>query len=193
MKFIIKIYLILFFSTQVVLGQEKLSEYAFRVQHAYKELKKVPHAAILQIKYIQIFPDNKVDFINIFNAHTGYELSEKGVDYIKTFRKLGYDYPDSVLPKSIKIGKDLNTWSLGPVNELQKTIYYITGKNPQLFVDIVRELKKEEQISLAKFLHAGEKGKNINYDNLLQIFTKAGEKKLLKIFTMVDKEPQNDE
>lgn len=162
------------------------------MQHAYEELSKVPHAAILQIKYIQTFPDNKVDFIDIFNAHTGYELSEKGVDYVKRFRKLGYDYPDSVLPKSIQIGKDLATWSLGPVNELQKTIYYITGKNPQLFVDIVRELKKEEQVSLANFLYAGENGKNINYDNLIQIFEKTGDRKLLKIFTQANEEHNDD-
>ena len=180
-------------STQVVFAQEELSRKAVLIQHTYEELRKVPHGAILQIKYIQAFPDNKTDFIDIFNAHTGYELSEKGVDYVKKFRKLGYDYPDSVLPKSIQIGKDLTTWSLGPVNELQKTIYYLTGKNPQLFVDIIRELKKEEQISLANFLYAGENGKNINYDNLIEIFEKTGDRKLLKIFTEVNKEHQDDQ
>ena len=191
MNKILYIVTILVCGTQLALAQpQQLSKYAAKVQYAYQELQKVPHGAILQIKYIQIFPDNKVDFIDIFNAHDGKELSQQGKDYVKQFRKLGYDYPDSVLPKSIAIGKDLTTWSSGPVNELQKAIYYITGKNPQLFVDIVRILKKEEQISLAKFLYDGPDGKNINYDNLLQIFNKAGDRRLIKIFEQVEKDKE---
>jgi len=163
---------------------QPLSPQAKKVKHAYDELLKLPHAPVLQIKYIQVFPGNKVDFMDVFNAHTQDQLAGKSVDYVKKFRKLGYDYIDSVLPKSIQIGKEMPTWSEGAVDELQKTIYYLTNKNPMLFVNTVKELTKEEQALLASFLISGEGGvKNVNYDTLLDILDKAGEKKLHKIFS----------
>lgn len=161
---------------------QKLSPESKKVKYAYDELMKLPTGALLQVKYIQAFPANRNDFINIFNPDNQQELTTHGVDYVKKFRKLGFDYPDSVLPKSIMIGKDLNAWSEGVVDQLQKTIYYITDKNPQLFVNTVKLLKKDEQERLANFLYAGPNGKNENYEVLVQIFEKAGEKKILNIF-----------
>lgn len=167
----------------VCLLAQQLSPQALKLKVAYEKLQQQPHAPILQIQFIQAFPENKVDFIDIFNAHTQDQLAAKGVDYVKKFRKLGYDYMDSVLPKAIAIGKDLPTWSEGAVDELQKTIYYLTNKNPQLFVEAVRKLNKGEQESLAAFLYTGEGGKpNENYPVLLDIFDIA-DKRIHKIFS----------
>lgn len=163
---------------------QKLSPQAEKVRMAYEAVMKQPHAPILQIRYIQAFPSTQLEFIDIFNAHNADELSATGADYVKKFRKLGYDYPDSVLPKAISIGKNMPTWSAGAVDELQKTIYYLTEKDPQLFVNTVRELKKEEQTTLAQFLIMGPyNARNKNYDVLLDIFDKTGDKKLYKIFS----------
>ncbi len=173
---------VLLLGLQISAYGQQLSQQAQKLKQAYEALQQQPHAPILQLRYVHTFPGNKVDFIEVFDAHTQDQLAGKSVDYVKKFRKLGYDYIDSVLPKSIAIGKDLPTWSEGAVDELQKTIYYLTNKNPQMFVDIVRSLKKEEQESLAVFLHAGEGGKqNENYMVLVDMFNKA-DKKLYKIF-----------
>lgn len=163
-------------------GQSKLSMQAKKLQYYYDQLQKQPHSPVLQVQYIQEFPADQFNFIELFNSHTGDELTGKGTDYVKFFRKLGNDYPDSVLPKAIAIGKEMPTWSAGPEDELQKAIYYITDKHPQMFVDMVKELKKSEQESLAKFLYAGPEGKNVNYDILVDIFDRAGERKIKKIF-----------
>lgn len=174
---------------------QHISETAKKVKHYYLEMKKQPHAPVLQIKYIEVFPDNKVEFMELFNAHTQDELAANGVDYVKKFRKLGYDFPDSVLPKAIHIGKDMPTWSEGVVDELQKTVYYVTNKNPQMFADIVSEMKKEEQVSLARFLYSSRDGMNMNYNVLLEILEKAGERKAHKSFmeaTVTEKEEEID-
>lgn len=158
-------------------------------------MQKQPNAPVLQIGFISAFPDNKRDFMDLFNAHTRDELAGTGVDYVKTFRKLGYDFEDSVLPKAISIGKDMPTWSEGVVDELQKTIYYCTNKHPQLFADIVGKMKKSEQISLARFLYSGRGGTNENYDILLQILEKAGERKAHKSFmeaTTLPDQPEDE-
>ena len=168
---------------QVCVYAQQMSPQALKLKIAYEKLQQQPHAPILQIQFIQAFPGNKVDFIDIFNSHTRDQLTTDGVDYVKKFRKLGYDFMDSVLPKAIAIGKDLPTWSEGAVDELQKTIYYLTNKNPQLFVETVRKLNKDEQESLAVFLYAGEGGKpNENYPVLLDIFNIA-DKRIHKIFS----------
>ncbi|HEY9177876.1 MAG TPA: hypothetical protein VIN07_09310 [Flavipsychrobacter sp.] len=165
------------------LHAQQLSPQALRLKKAYEALQQQPHAPILQIQFIQAFPGNKVDFIDVFDAHTQDQLAGKSIDYIKKFRKLGYDYMDSVLPKAIAIGKELPTWSEGAVDELQKTIYYLTNRNPQLFVETVRKLNKEEHESLAVFLYAADGGKpNENYPVLLDIFDIA-DKRIHKIFS----------
>lgn len=172
---------------------QHLSETAKKVKVYYHEMEKQPHAPVLQIKYIEVFPDNKVDFMEVFNAHTQDQLAANGVDYVKKFRKLGYDFPDSVLPKAIHIGKDMPTWSEGVADELQKTIYYVTNKNPQMFADIVSEMKKEEQVSLARFLYSSREGMNVNYNVLLEILEKAGERKAHKSFMEATTMPQQEE
>lgn len=178
-----KLLMIILLAQQVGVCAQGLSPQAQKLKQTYEALQQQPHAPIIQVQFIQAFPGNKVDFIEVFNAHTQDQLAGKSVDYIKKFRKLGYDYIDSVLPKSIAIGKDLPTWSEGAVDELQKTIYYLTNKNPQLFVETVRKLNKEEQESLAVFLYAGEGGKpNENYPVLLDIFNIA-DKRIHKIFS----------
>lgn len=180
----------LLLSWQILSFGQHLSPQAEKLKAAYEALQQQPHAPILQIRYIQAFPGNKVDFIDIFNAHTQDQLTAMGADYVKKFRKLGYDYMDSVLPKAITIGKELPTWSEGAVDELQKTVYYLTNKNPQLFVNIVRGLKKEEQESLATFLYATRGGgQNENYAVLLDIFDKA-DKRLYKIFSALVVQPE---
>ncbi len=167
----------------VCVDAQQMSPHALKLKVAYEKLQQQPHAPILQIQFIQAFPGNKVDFIDIFNAHTQDQLAAKSVDYVRKFRKTGYDFMDSVLPKAVAIGKGLPTWSEGAVDELQKTIYYLTNKNPQLFVETVRKLNKEEQESLAVFLYAGEGGKpNENYHVLLDIFNIA-DKRIHKIFS----------
>lgn len=166
---------------------------AKRLKYLYEQLEAQPHAPVLQIEYIQEFPGDKMNFIEVFNSHTEDELSTNGKAYVKRFRKLGMDFPDSVLPKSINIGKELPAWSAGPVDELQKGIYYITHDNPQLFVDLVRELKKEEQAGLAKFLYSSPDGKNPNYDIIVEIFNRSGDRKIKKIFTEAPIEKEEDE
>lgn len=169
-------------------AQRHLSYDAKLIKHVYEKLEKTPHAPILQIQYIDVFPKNKEDFIDVFYHHTEDELAINGTDYVKKFRKLGYDYPDSVLKKSITIAKNMTAWSPGAVDELQKGIYYLTGKNPQLFVDITRELKKEEQEALARFMYYGENGEHVNYKALLSIIESTDLKKLKEIFA----EPVNN-
>lgn len=168
---------------------QQMSPQALKLKVAYEKLQLQPKAPILQIQFIQAFPGNKVDFIDVFNSHKQDQLAANGVDYVKKFRKLGYDFMDSVLPKAIAIGKDLPTWSEGTVDELQKTIYYLTNKNPQLFVETVRKLNKDEQASLAVFLYAGEGNKpNENYPVLVDIFEIA-DKRIHKIFSAQVEQP----
>lgn len=178
----ILITLFLFSQFAAIAQVNKMSKQAIILRQRYEAAVHQPHAPVLQIQFIDAFPDNKVDFIDIFNHHTQDQLAAKSVDYVKKFRKLGYDYTDSVLLKSIKIGKELTAWSEGPVDELQKTIYYLTNKDPMLFVVYVRELKKTEQATLAQFLRSGESAKeHVNYPTLLDIFDKA-DKRIYKIF-----------
>lgn len=161
---------------------QSLAEQAKQINYYYEQLEQQPRAPVLQIKYIQSFPIDKYNFIELFNSHEEDLLAEHGADYVKKFRKLGDEFPDSVLPRSIIIAKDMPAWSAGAVEELQKGIYLITHKHPQLFVDVVKELKKDEQASLAKFLYAGADGKNVNYDILVDILDRAAERKIKKIF-----------
>ncbi|MCB0700712.1 MAG: hypothetical protein KDC11_12710 [Chitinophagaceae bacterium] len=172
----------------VSLSAQKLSREAEKVKFAYDELMKTPLAPVMQIRYLQAFPDNADDFINVFNPHTHDQLQEVAVDYVKRFRELGYDFEDSVLPKSIAIGKQLTTWSPGAVDELQKTIYFVTDKHRQKFLDIVKEMKNEEIQSMARFLYSGKKGENKNYYVLIEIIERAGEKRIAKQFYKVAKE-----
>lgn len=167
---------------QVPAFAQKLSPQAEQLKYYLGQLKLQPHAPILQMKYIEIFPGNQFDFMEMFSSHTKHELTTNGKDYVKQFRKLGADYPDSVLKKAIAIGKDMPTWSAGPVDELQKAVYYITNEHPNTFLNLVRDLKKNEQATLANFLYASADGKNVNYDILVDIFDKTGERKIKKIF-----------
>lgn len=176
------ILLLIFFAYHTHAACQHLSPKAQKLEYLYEQLEVQLHAPILQVQYIQEFPDTKTAFIELFNAHTEDELARDGVAYVKKFRKLGYDYPDSVLPKAIAIGKELPAWSAGVVDELQKTIYSITGKNPALFATYVKELKKDEQASLATFLYTSPNGRNPNYDILIDIFDRAGQPKIKKIF-----------
>lgn len=178
-----RLFLIIFvLLLQAEVFAQDLAAQAKQINYYYEQLEKQPLAPILQIKYIQSFPVDKYNFIELFNSHEEDLLAEHGADYVKKFRKLGKQFPDSVLPKSIMIAKDLPAWSAGPVDELQKGIYLVTHENPQLFVNIVRELKKDEQATLAKFLYAGAEGKNVNYDILVEILDRAAERKIKKIF-----------
>jgi|GEM_PF-5621846 len=188
-----RIFILIILLLQLSAYGQPMSEAAKKIMYYYNELEKVPHAPVLQIKFISSIPGNKVDFMEVFNAHTQDQLAVKGVDYVKLFRKLGYDYADSVLPKAINIGKDMPTWSEGVVDELQKTIYYITNKKPQMFADIVGEMKKSEQISLARFLYSSRNGKNENYEVLLQILEKAGQRKAHKSFMEATTMPLQEE
>lgn len=155
-----------------------------RLKYLYDQLEKQPKAPALQIQYIQEFPADKFTFIDVFDSHEDDQLTVMGSEYVQTFRKIGIDFPDLALLKSIRIGKDLPAWSAGPVAELQKGIYLMTHKNPQLFLDIVRELKKDEQTGLARFLYSSPDGnKNINFDILTDILEQAGEKKIRKRFS----------
>lgn len=172
----------------IISDAQKLSAKSEVVYKAYNKLKKVPHAPVLQIRYIEVFPDNKTDFIDIFNPHTKDQLTEIGIECVKKFRKLGYDFTDSVLLKSILIGKDLPVWSAGPVDEIQKTIYLLADKNKQLFIDIVEDLKKEEQESLAAFLYSGPIGGNENFGFITDITKFYGSRKLYKIFEATPEE-----
>ncbi len=163
------------------IGRE-ISPQAKKLRYYYESMIKQPHAPVIKIQFIQAFPANKKDFIDVFNHHTKDELAATGEDYVKTFRKLGYDFTDSVLQKSIYIGVDLAAWSSGPVNELQKTIYYLTNKKPMLFVNMVRELTKAQQNDLAQFLRSGAGDvENENYPTLLDLFEKT-DTRIYKIF-----------
>lgn len=162
---------------------QPMSLQAKKLKYLYQAMIAQPHAPVIKMQYIAAFPDNKVDFMDVFNHHTQDQLAAKSTDYVKVFRKLGYDYSDSVMVKAIAIGKEMSAWSEGPVDELQKAIYYITNKKPMLFVTTVAALKKTEQAALAQFLISGEdQKKNENYDTLLDILDKAGERKIHKIF-----------
>lgn len=168
---------------QAVTYSKEASPLAKKLRYYYEMMLRQPHAPVINMQFIQAFPNNKRDFIDVFNHHTRDQLAASGEDYVKRFRKLGYDYTDSVLKKSIVIGIDLEAWSDGPVNELQKTIYYLTNKKPMLFVEMTRELTKSQQASLAQFLRSGPGEKeNENYPTLLDLFDKT-DKRLLKIFS----------
>lgn len=181
MKKLLILLILLQFSAQA----QKLSPKAKQLMYYYQQIQQTPHAPVLHFKFIQTFPTTKFDFVDLFDAHTEDELAVKGTEYVKTFRKLGKLYPDSVLPRAIMIGKDMPTWSAGPADELQKTIYYLTNDHPQMFLDIVWELKKDERKALAQFLYSSPSGKNENYDILLELFDKVGDKKTKKIFEEV--------
>lgn len=187
-KSIIKHFALILCLLPICMYAQKLSPEAAAVKYAYDELMKTPLAPVMQIRYLRAFPDNADDFINVFNPHTRDQLHEVAIDYVKKFRELGYDFEDTVLPKSIAIGKDLTTWSPGAVDELQKTIYFVTDKHRQKFIDIVKEMKNHEIESLASFLYAGSKGENKNYFTLIAIIERADERRIAKQFYKVAKE-----
>lgn len=160
-----------------------VSPQAKKLRYYYEQLQLQPHAPVIHMQFIQAFPGNKKDFIDVFNHHTKDELAGTAVDYVKKFRKLGYDYTDSVLQKSINIGVEMAAWSDGAADELQKTVYYLTNKKPMLFVEMVRRLTKTEQEKLAQFLRSGGGDtENVNYPTLLDLFDKT-DTRIRKVFT----------
>lgn len=178
-----RLLIILLACCQLAVSAKDVSPQAKKLRYYYEQLQRQPHAPVIHMQFIQAFPNNKKDFIDVFNHHTHDQLAASAEDYVKRFRKLGYDYTDSVLQKSIIIGVELAAWSDGPVNELQKTIYYLTNKKPMLLVEMTRKLTKSQQNNLAQFLRSGPDGKeNENYPTLLDIFDKA-DKRILKVFT----------
>lgn len=164
------------------LAYRELSPEAKRIRYAYDELVKVPHSSVTQLTFIQVFPATRDAFINILNPDTQDELTDIGADVVKHFREVGKDWPDSVLRKSILIAKDLNVWSKGPAGELQKTIYLLTSEHPFIFINAVNELKSNEQAALGGFLSSGKDGTNKNFDALVDLLERAGEKKMVKRF-----------
>lgn len=176
----------LFLLVPVISFAQKLSPKAELIYEAYQDIEQQPHAPILQMRFIEVFPASKQDFIDIFNPHTGKELNDVSIEYIKKLRKLGYDYTDSVLLKCIMIGKEIPTWSKGQIDELQKTIYLLADHEKQLFVNIVSEMKKEEQEALATFLSSGENGRNKNYGFIVDLTKLYGTHKLYKVFSTIE-------
>lgn len=167
---------------------QKLHPTAERIHTAYEKLQQLPHAPILQMEYLNTFPYNTDSFMSAFNPHTEDQLTDVSVEYLKRYRELGYDYPDTSLKRAMYIGSNMRTWSRGAVEELQKTIYYLTDKNRDLFTDILDSMKKNEQEGLAKFLYAGENGTNVNYGFITDVVRLHGTKKLYKMFVKVPEE-----
>lgn len=172
---------------------QELSPLALKIYKAYDNQEQQPHAPILQMEYLNTFPYDADTFMAVFNPHTEDQLTEVGEKYIRRFRELGYDYPDTALKRAMYIGSGMKTWSKGAVAELQKTIFYLTDKNRELFIDILDSMKRDEQEGLARFLYAGVKGDNVNYGFITDVVRLHGNKKLYKIFERIPEEIKKEQ
>ena len=65
-----QIFILIILLLQLPAYGQPMSEAAKKIMYYYNELEKVPHAPVLQIKCITSIPGNKVDFMEVFNAHT---------------------------------------------------------------------------------------------------------------------------
>jgi len=171
---------------------QALSPKSKAVKAAWEALVKQPGAKQCQLTYLRVFPENKHDFIAVFDRDDFTQLYTESNKYIESFIALVKNYPAQVIDKSINIGKDLR-WNADAINYLQHGIVEIGISNTIIFSKKLNSLTPKQKGRLVKFLADVENHKAYpQYQQLINALTKTGEKSLAHKFELARTERENE-
>ena len=161
---------------------QSLSEASKKVKIAFEVLKNHPDSKPKQLAYLKVFPQNKQQFIEIFDPVDFSQLYSDSFQYIDAFIALAKDYPTDVIDKSINIGKDLK-WEADAIGDLQRSIVKLGNQNIDIFSKEVNALPTIETGHLIAFLADVENHKAYpEYQQLIEALQRIGENKLAAKF-----------
>jgi len=161
---------------------QALSPAAMKVKTAYVQLKIYPGSKPKQLAYLNAFPQNKQQFVEIFNAPNNGQLTSNSQGFIATFVDMAKNYPTEVIDKSVNIGKDL-THEADAIGQLQHAIVDLGNHYTKLFAKKVNSLSDKESDNLVKFLADAENHSGYTqYQQLTEELSKIGEVKLSNKF-----------
>lgn len=165
------------------IAAQELSQESKRLKKVYVKYEEVKDAPEWHYRLIDAFPSNKDLFMKVFNAPEQNELYDVSHNYIMAFKHASRSYPDVALHKCLNICTELLTWSEGPVDDLQGTIYNIALNNTDTFVQTINLYNKAAISSIAHFLTSSQSGKlNNNYKQLIALLEAKEQRRLAKIF-----------
>ncbi|MEZ5015542.1 MAG: hypothetical protein R2800_00695 [Flavipsychrobacter sp.] len=173
---------ILCIGTNYVWAQQ-LSEESIRLKKVFTKYQEVKDAPEWHLRLIDAFPNNKDVFMDMFNAPEKDQLYHDSHDYMMAFKHSSNSYPDMALHKSLSISTELLTWSAGPVDDLQETIYHIALHNADTFIQTISLYNKKAIADIAHFLTSSQSGKlHPDYSKLIALLEVKEQKRLAKIF-----------
>ncbi|MDP9041129.1 MAG: hypothetical protein M3N30_04045 [Bacteroidota bacterium] len=147
MKPLLTITFIFFFTS--LLSQALIPD-AVVVKRAYKKLAADTNNNKLIKSYIDAFPSNSKTFLDLFLSKNLDQLDNESNKYLDLFERCAVKYPEKVLSKCVKIGKNL-TWDADVVGQLQQISIELSIKYLNNFIDSYNTLNSKEQNSLINF------------------------------------------
>jgi hypothetical protein len=179
MKTII-IFLSFLFSNAVL--AQSLSQTSQKIKTAYDELKNEPASNQKKLTYLKVFPQNKEQFMAVFDPDDFKELYSESFKYIDAFISLAQNYPAAVINKSINIGKNLK-WEADATGQMQHSIVLLGNQHIALFLKKIDTLSPIEEAHLIAFLADVENHKAYHeYQQLIESLQRIGENKLANKF-----------
>jgi hypothetical protein len=130
---------------------QSLSKASLRIKAAWQELNKHPYSKQTQLAYLKVFPQNKQQFVELFDKEDFSQLYSGSYKYITTFIELSKHYPDQVMDKAINIGKEL-VWDADATGQLQQAIVNLGCENTRIFLNKIKALPTSQTNQLIKFL-----------------------------------------
>ena len=157
---------------------QPLSRESKKVKLAFDALAKTPKSRQKQLDYLKSFPQDKQQFIAVFDQNDFSELYSDSYEYITAFFKLSKYYPQQVMDKSINIGKDLK-WNADAVGYLQHHIVILGNQQIKIFSTELRRLPESQVNGLITFLADVENHKAYSeYQQLINTLNQIGAKDL---------------
>ena len=152
------------------------------IKTAYEQLKEHPEVKRVQLRYLHKFPNNKKQFLRIFNPDNLGQLYSGSYKYISLFIELAKKYPNEVMDKAIRIGCELK-WDADAVGYLQRSIVDLGNEHVKMFSDKLNYLPERQKNGLITFLADVENHKAYHdYQLLIDALTKTNQTKLAEQF-----------
>ena|ERR1700744_298559 len=172
------LFVFLFALTFNVVRSQQLSEASERVKIAFNKLKSDSSSVKNKMAYLNIFPKNKKQFMDIFQPENFGQLYPESNKYIEMFIGLAKHFPDKVIDKSVDIGADLK-WEADATGQMQNSIVDLGNEHIDVFSKKLNSLPKVKRDQLITFLADAENHKAYHtYEQLIKSLQKVNENNL---------------
>lgn len=156
---------------------------AKEINIAYEQLQEKPNSKEIQIKYVEVFPEDADIFKKVFHSPKFDQLYMESHLYIFKLAELSESFPDEVGRKLVKLCLGLKEWDADAIGHIQHVTIGFTNSHYDTFMVIISSLDVLELEVLATFLADVENhAVYSDYNDFLKKLQANGEQTVYDVF-----------